>query len=183
VITAEKKHKRRHDGASQSRWHVVGDIPGLEANHAAPGGVAEVGHGGGLFGAGIPHHARRGADLFDHDAAAPPAIFEGASPRRVEVDAIGLCRDGDERRSLRLAPCPVRLVDVGTPSSGESTSRSGSSSRRPAAGSQCDIVETSHVRRMPCRLELALFGETAIDAEKAKPNADMIQSSAVRRVG
>jgi hypothetical protein len=36
---------------------------------------------------------------------------------------------------------------------------------------------------MPCRLELALFGETAIDAEKAKPNADMIQSSAARRLG
>jgi hypothetical protein len=53
VITVEKKHKRRHDGAGQSRWHVVGDIPGLEANHAAPGGVAEVGYGGGLFGAGF----------------------------------------------------------------------------------------------------------------------------------
>jgi hypothetical protein len=51
---------------------VVGDIPGLDADHAAPGGVAEIDHGGGLFSPGIPHHARGGADLFDDDAAAPP---------------------------------------------------------------------------------------------------------------
>jgi hypothetical protein len=92
---------------------VVGDIPGLDADHAAPGRVAEIDHGGGLFGPGIPHHARRGADLFDDDAAAPPAIFNGASPRRIEVDPVGLCGDGDERRGLRLAPRRVRLVDVG----------------------------------------------------------------------
>jgi|SRR5580692_5810422 hypothetical protein len=61
---------------------VVGDIPGLDADHAAPGGVAEIGHGGGLLGPGIPHHARRGADLFDDDATAPPAILNGASPRQ-----------------------------------------------------------------------------------------------------
>jgi hypothetical protein len=40
-------------------------------------------------------------------------MFNGASPRRVEVDAVGLCRDGDERRRLRLAPRRVGLVDVG----------------------------------------------------------------------
>ena len=39
--------------------------------------------------------------------------FDSASPRRVEIDAVGLCRDGDERRGLRLAPCRVGLVDVG----------------------------------------------------------------------
>src|SRR6202040_3479883 len=62
---------------------VVGDIPGLDANHAAPGGVAKIDHGGGLFSPGIPHHARGGADLLDDDAAAPPAIFNGAPPRRI----------------------------------------------------------------------------------------------------
>jgi hypothetical protein len=43
----------------------------------------------------------------------PPAIFNGASPRRIEVDAVGFCRDGDERRGLRLAPRRFGLVDVG----------------------------------------------------------------------
>jgi hypothetical protein len=66
-----------------------------------------------FFGPGIPHHARGGADLLDDDAAAPPAIFNGASPRRIEVDPVGLCRDGDERRGLRLAPRRAGLVDVG----------------------------------------------------------------------
>jgi hypothetical protein len=28
---------------------VVGDIPGLDADHAAPGGVAEIDHGGPLY--------------------------------------------------------------------------------------------------------------------------------------
>ena len=92
---------------------VVGDIPGLDADQAAPGGVAEIDHGGGLLRPGIPHHGRRGADLFDDDAAAPPAIFNGASPRRIEVDPVGLCRDGDERRGLRLAPRRFGLVGFG----------------------------------------------------------------------
>jgi hypothetical protein len=74
---------------------VVGDIPGLDAaDHAAPGGVAEIGHGGCLLGPGIPNDAGRGADLLDDDAAAPPAIFDDASPRRIEVDAVGLFRLG-----------------------------------------------------------------------------------------
>jgi hypothetical protein len=74
---------------------VVGDIPGLDANHAAPCGVAEIGHGGCLFGPGIPHHGRRRAVPFDGDAAPPPAIFNAALPRRIEVNAVGLPRDGD----------------------------------------------------------------------------------------
>src|ERR1700758_4525004 len=67
---------------------VVGDIPGLDADHAAPGGVAEIDHGGRPFGPGIPDHARGGADFFDDDVAAPPAIFNEASPRRIEVDPV-----------------------------------------------------------------------------------------------
>ena len=61
------------------------------------------------FRPGIPPR-RGGADLFDDDAAARPAIFDGASPRRIEVDPVGLCRDGDERRGLRLAPRRFGLV-------------------------------------------------------------------------
>src|SRR5271165_1607355 len=67
---------------------VVGNIPGLDTNHAAPGRVAEIDHDGSLFGPGIPHHARCSGDLFDDDAAAPPAIFNGALPRRIEVDSV-----------------------------------------------------------------------------------------------
>jgi hypothetical protein len=92
---------------------VVGDIPGLDADHAAPGGVAEIDHGGCLCGPGLPHHARRGGDFFDDDAAAPPAIFNGALPRRIEVDPVGFCRDSNERRGLRLAPRRFGLVDGG----------------------------------------------------------------------
>ena len=54
-----------------------------------------------------------GAVLFDDDAAPPPAIFNAALLRRIEVDAVGLRRDGDECRGLRLAPCRVGLVDIG----------------------------------------------------------------------
>src|SRR5215469_14153512 len=92
---------------------VVGDIPGFDANHTAPGRVAEIGHGGRLFGPGVPHHARPGADFFDGDLAAPPAIFEDAPRRRIEIDPVGLCPDGEERRSLRLAPSHFDLVDIG----------------------------------------------------------------------
>jgi hypothetical protein len=41
---------------------------------------------------------------------APPAIFNGASRRRIEVDAVGLCRDGDQLGGLLLAPRRVGLV-------------------------------------------------------------------------
>jgi hypothetical protein len=92
---------------------VVGDIPCLDANHAAPGRVAEIGHGGRLFGPRVPHHARPGADFFNDDAAAPPAIFEDAPRWRIEVDPVGLRPDGDERASLRLAPFRFGLVDIG----------------------------------------------------------------------
>jgi hypothetical protein len=91
---------------------VVGDIPGLDADHAAPRGVAEIDHGGGLFSPGIPHHARRSADLFDDDAAAPPAIFNDASARRVEVDAVGpdLASTSATGARYKLTPrsCPTR---------------------------------------------------------------------------
>src|SRR5689334_3316993 len=84
-------HRRHLVLAIRAEPHlVVGDIPGLDADHAAPRGVAEIYHGGGLFGPGVPHYCRRGADLLDDDAAAPPAIFDDASPRRIEVDPVGL---------------------------------------------------------------------------------------------
>jgi hypothetical protein len=92
---------------------VVGDIPGLDADHAAPRRVAEIDHGGRFLGPRVPHYCRRGGVLFDDDAAVPPTIFNGASPRRIEVDPVGLCRDGDERLGLRLAPRRFGLVDVG----------------------------------------------------------------------
>ena len=91
---------------------VVGDIPCLDANHAAPGRVAEIGHGGRLFGPRVPHHARPGADFLNDDAAASPAIFEDAPRWRIEVDPVGLRPDGDERSSLWLAPSRFGLVDV-----------------------------------------------------------------------
>ena len=123
---------------------VVGDIPGLDADHTAPRGVAEVHHGGGLLSPGIPHHARGGADFFDDDAVAPPAIFDGASPRRVEVDPVGLCRDGDERGGLRLAPRRVRLVDVG--GAGEPGDRDGADIGDREVGVQ-RLLEGHRMRR------------------------------------
>src|SRR5215469_12800784 len=60
---------------------VVGDIPGFDANHTAPGRVAEIGHGGRLFGPGVPHHARPGADFFDDDLAAPSPPPAGSCRR------------------------------------------------------------------------------------------------------
>jgi hypothetical protein len=96
-LTSGIRHLRRAE-------LVVGDIPGLDADHAAPGGVAEIGHGGCFLGPGVPHHARCRAVLLDDYAAAPPAIFYDALPRCIEIDAVGLRRDCDEIRSLLLAP-------------------------------------------------------------------------------
>src|SRR5262249_16403052 len=78
-----------------------------------PRQAAEIGHAARLFGPGVPHHARPGADFFDDDLAAPPAIFEDAPRRRIEIDPVGLRPDGDERGSLRLAPSCFGLVDIG----------------------------------------------------------------------
>src|SRR6202045_3449824 len=97
----------RDDGRFEIVWNTAPTTGEVEAETAAaataaedsttpPGGVAEIDHGG-LFSLGIPHPARGGADLFDDDAAAPAAIFNGASPRRIEVDPVGLAHDGDER--------------------------------------------------------------------------------------
>jgi hypothetical protein len=36
---------------------LIGDVPGLDADHAAPGRVAEIGHGRSFLGPGVPHHA------------------------------------------------------------------------------------------------------------------------------
>src|ERR1700726_2640449 len=91
----------RDDGRFEIVWKTAATTGEVEAEIATaataaedstnpPGGVAEIDHGGGLFSPGIPHHARGGADLFDDDAAAPAAIFNGASPRRIEVDPGGL---------------------------------------------------------------------------------------------
>src|SRR5215469_10946653 len=93
---------------------VVGYIAGLDAGHATPRRVAEISHGGCFLGPGIPDHGRSSALLLDHDMALPPAIFDDASPWRIEVDAVGLRGDGDELGGLQLAPCRVGLVDIGS---------------------------------------------------------------------
>src|SRR6516164_11406486 len=69
---------------------VVGDVPGLDADHAAPGGVAQVGHRRALLGPRVPHHGRRGAVFLDHHATTPAAILDNAPRRRVQIDAISL---------------------------------------------------------------------------------------------
>src|SRR5271168_1857737 len=91
---------------------IVGDVPRLDAHHAAPSGVTKVGQGGSFLGPRVPHHRRRGAALLDHDAPAPTAILDGAPRGRIEVCAVGLRPDGDELRNLPLPPARFRLVDV-----------------------------------------------------------------------
>ena len=78
-------------------------------------------------------------------------MFNGASPRRVEVDAVGLCRDGDERRRLRLAPRRVGLVDVG--GAGEPGDRDGADIGDREVGVQ-RLLEGDRMRRA------VLHGET-----------------------
>ena len=51
--------------------------------------------------------------FLDQNAAAPPAIFDGAPRRRIQVYAVGLRPDGDERRGLLLAPRSFGLIDIG----------------------------------------------------------------------
>lgn len=64
---------------------VVGDIPGLDADHATPHRVAEIGQGGCFLDPGIPNDGRGGAVLLDDDTVPPPTIFDAASPWRIEV--------------------------------------------------------------------------------------------------
>src|SRR6516162_4381412 len=83
-------------------------------DHAAPGEVAKIRHGGRFFDPRVPHHRRCRAVFVDHDAAAPPAIFDGAPRVRVDVYAVGFRPDGDRRRGLPLAPPRFGLVDIGS---------------------------------------------------------------------
>src|SRR6516162_713921 len=105
---------RRHlvFGDGRELHLVVGDVPALDADHTAPGRVAEIGHLGCLLDPGVPHHARRRTVLLDNNAAAPTPIFDDTLPWCIEVDAVGLSRDCDEIRGLQLAASRVGLVDV-----------------------------------------------------------------------
>src|SRR5258705_4880978 len=83
---------------------VIRDIPGLDADHAAPGGVAQVGHRGSFVRPRVPHHCRRGVVFLDDDAAPPATIFNDAQRWTIEVHAVGLHPDSDERRGLPFSP-------------------------------------------------------------------------------
>jgi hypothetical protein len=102
-------HHRRHlvfaTGSELSSSSAI--FPVSTQNHTPLGEVAQIGHAGCFLGPGVPHHGLRGVELLDDDAATPPAMFECASRRRIQVYAVGLRADGDERRGLPFAPSRV----------------------------------------------------------------------------
>ena len=91
---------------------VIRDVPGFDADHAASGGVAQVGHRGSFVRPRVPHHRRRGIVFLDDDAAPPAAIFNDARRWGIEVHAVGLRPDSDKPRGLPLAPSRFGLVDM-----------------------------------------------------------------------
>src|SRR5215831_8024929 len=96
LVATHRDHRRHLVLAIGCKPHlVVGDVAGLDADHAAPSGIAKVGHRRALLGPRVPNHGRGGADLLEDDIAAPSVILDDAPRRRVQVNAVGLRRDRD----------------------------------------------------------------------------------------
>src|SRR4051812_18441487 len=87
-------------------------VRSFDAEHARPFVVAEVGHGLGLVGPGVPDDRGVGAALLDANAPAESGVVGDAGGLRVLVDAVGFRGELDGTVRLPQARAAGDLVEV-----------------------------------------------------------------------